>query len=70
MSHFWYLALVQNDNPRILVVLLLDFVFGIYAGPLHLKTHSKHMEFVQALLLAHYSLLYERHLMNYASSKV
>lgn len=49
---FWYLALIQNDNPRVLVVLLLDFVFRIYAGPLHLKTNSKHVEFVHALLQA------------------
>lgn len=37
---FWsriHLALVQDDDPRVLVVLLLGSVFGIYARPLDLE---------------------------------
>lgn len=32
-----HLALVQNDDPRVPVILLLHFVFGVDAGPLHLQ---------------------------------
>lgn len=32
-----HLALVQDDDPRVLVVLLLGSVFGIYARPLDLE---------------------------------
>lgn len=36
------LALVQDDDPGVLVVLLLDLVFGVDARPLHLKPHRHH----------------------------
>lgn len=35
------LALVQDDDPGVLVVLLLDLVFGVDARPLHLKPHRQ-----------------------------
>lgn len=34
------LALVQDDDPRVLVVLLLYLVFGVDARPLHLKPQT------------------------------
>jgi len=33
-----HLALVQNDDARVLVVLLLHSVFGVEARPLHLRS--------------------------------
>lgn len=42
-----HLALVQNDNPRVLVILLLHLVFGIYARPLHLKTQKQMANYFQ-----------------------
>ena len=36
-EHVSHLALVENDDPRVLVILLLDFVLGINAWPLHLQ---------------------------------
>lgn len=34
-----YLTLIENDNPRVPVILLLNFIFGVYALPLHLQQH-------------------------------
>lgn len=41
-----HLALVQDDNPRVLVVLLLDFVFGIDARPLHLQQTAEQLQVI------------------------
>lgn len=44
-----HLALVQNNDPRVLVVLLLHFVFGIYARPLHLKEGKLNVIFLSSV---------------------